>query len=378
MKKWWIILLIVLGALLTLALMIAAIAAALQYRLRIEQPMDGPGMFYEVVVDELDYWEYDNVNGGTYHITATRGDGVHLVMERKASPDAEPVRLEADADKELLKQIGDAIAEGGLENASKLPERDPYRMPDTTAQMKVQEPYWSFTVTSLMDLPADAWEGWNKVVKLLQDALNEPLYKVDYGTRMFDFPNAREAYPAGTAVVLYFDRIATDTDYSFYLDGEPLRYSFDDAFGILLTFTMPAHDVTLEVKQRNSMMIDPLANNGHNITVTIGDQTVSGYLYSNFSGDMLWEKLPLTLTAENRSGRELCGVLGPDALPSPDSETDGFEIGDLVYLPTEGGLAILYAQDGERFDRQPLGRIEDDLSFLTDVAEATVTIARAE
>lgn len=94
MKKWWIILLIVLGALLTLAVMIAAIAAVLQYRLRIEQPMDGPGMFYEVVVDELDYWEYDNVNGGTYHITATRGDVVHLVMERKANPDAEPVRLD--------------------------------------------------------------------------------------------------------------------------------------------------------------------------------------------------------------------------------------------------------------------------------------------
>jgi hypothetical protein len=55
-------------------------------------------------------------------------------------------------------------------------------------------------------------------------------------------------------VTLYFDLVATDTDYSFLLDGEPIHYTYDDQKGFVIQFTMPDHDVKLEYDSRNSML----------------------------------------------------------------------------------------------------------------------------
>ena len=65
----------------------------------------------------------------------------------------------------------------------------------------------------------------------------------------------RKSYAAGAEVTVYFDRIATDTDYYFTCDSDDviLTRSFDDRHGFVLTFTMPAHDVKLYVDHRNSM-----------------------------------------------------------------------------------------------------------------------------
>ena len=253
MKKWWIVLLIVLGAVQILALIVAVAVFAFLRASHYFEPMDGPGMVYEVVVDAIDYQRTDHVTGETYRITATRGDGVHIVMERRPGADAEPVVREVDADEELLRRIGDTIRDGGLEGAANLPERDPYVMPDVTAKMTVTEPYREFTVTSLMELSADQQNAWNAVIALLESAIGERMYRVDYGMQKDFYQNAQDAYPAGALVVLYYDVIATDTDYTFLLDGESIRYSYDNAHGFVIQFTMPAHDVTLACETRNSM-----------------------------------------------------------------------------------------------------------------------------
>lgn len=84
-----------------------------------------------------------------------------------------------------------------------------------------------------------------------------PEYRVDYcGAKDF-YDGAKDAYPAGQEVTLYYIFIATDTNYYFYLDGEPLRYSYDAGKGIEIRFTMPEHDVKLECKERNSMEYIP-------------------------------------------------------------------------------------------------------------------------
>ena len=51
----------------------------------------------------------------------------------------------------------------------------------------------------------------------------------------------------------------------FYTDSEDvdLKQAFDSSKGYVFTFTMPAHDVTLSVKSRNSMEYDPDANNSY-------------------------------------------------------------------------------------------------------------------
>ncbi len=82
-------------------------------------------------------------------------------------------------------------------------------------------------------------------------------YKVDYSGSKSSYENAKDAYAAGEEVVLYYPYIATDTDYSFCLDGEDLRYDYEDDKGFVLRFTMPDHDVTLECRSHNSMIYVP-------------------------------------------------------------------------------------------------------------------------
>lgn len=79
-------------------------------------------------------------------------------------------------------------------------------------------------------------------------------YQVDYCGSKDCYSNAKDSYRAGTEVTLYFDLVATDTDYSFLLDGEPVRYTYDDQKGFVIQFTMPDHDVKLECNSHNSMV----------------------------------------------------------------------------------------------------------------------------
>ncbi len=254
MKKWWIILLIGIGVLIAAGV----ITMILLCRQHINEPMDGPGMIYEVIIDEIEYVETNHITGGTYRLYAKRDGKVHLTLERKANADAEPVAFKAEADESLLTEIGNVILYAGLERAGNYPERDPYRMPDVTSRLKVTEPYHTFTVTSLMELSELEQNGWKEAVRLMEAALNEPTYPVEYWTSMDYLENAKPAYPAGASVLIYYDLIATDTDYTFLLDGEPINYSFDDSKGFIISFIMPAHPVKLECEMRNSMMYDPI------------------------------------------------------------------------------------------------------------------------
>ena len=78
-------------------------------------------------------------------------------------------------------------------------------------------------------------------------------YKVDYCGQKSCYKNAKDSYKAGTKVELYFDLVATDTDYSFYLDGERINYEYDDRKGFIIKFVMPEHNVKLECESHNSM-----------------------------------------------------------------------------------------------------------------------------
>ncbi len=87
-------------------------------------------------------------------------------------------------------------------------------------------------------------------------------YRVDYDGHKNWYTGAKDSYPAGAKVKLLYDFVATDTDYAFYLDGEPLRFEFDGKHGFILTFTMPDHDVKLVCEHHNSMVYDPDAHRG--------------------------------------------------------------------------------------------------------------------
>ncbi len=71
------------------------------------------------------------------------------------------------------------------------------------------------------------------------------------------FKSDKIMYAEGETVTVYFGMIATDTDYQFLVDAEGVKQSYDSGKGIVLSFDMPAHDVTLTIKSRNTMERDP-------------------------------------------------------------------------------------------------------------------------
>ena len=82
-------------------------------------------------------------------------------------------------------------------------------------------------------------------------------YKIDYSGQKSSYTGARNSYRAGQTVVLYYKMIATDTDYSFYLDDESIPFTWVEGKGFKIEFTMPEHDVTLLCGHRNSMIALP-------------------------------------------------------------------------------------------------------------------------
>lgn len=76
-------------------------------------------------------------------------------------------------------------------------------------------------------------------------------FMVEYSGGMEQYKGAKRCYSAGARVVLRYSLIATDTVYDFYLDGENLNYDYDEKNGFILSFTMPPHNVKLELRQKN-------------------------------------------------------------------------------------------------------------------------------
>lgn len=90
---------------------------------------------------------------------------------------------------------------------------------------------------------------------LVMCGCNKKEYNVDYDGLKDCYPGAKDSYAAGTKVKLKYDFIATDTDYSFYIDGErPEVRHKDDAF--IITFIMPDHDIKIVCDSRETMHPD--------------------------------------------------------------------------------------------------------------------------
>jgi len=91
---------------------------------------------------------------------------------------------------------------------------------------------------------------------------HEESYTIDYCGEKECYEGARDSYPVGTKVKLCYGLIASDTDYSFYLDEQPLQYEYDSEKGFVIQFTMPKHDVKLECVTKNTMVYEDLEYEG--------------------------------------------------------------------------------------------------------------------
>ena len=68
------------------------------------------------------------------------------------------------------------------------------------------------------------------------------------------FEGQKEKYYEGQKVELSFPYIATDTNYSFFIDGEPVYPPYEKDKGYVIRFAMPARDVTVSVTSQNTML----------------------------------------------------------------------------------------------------------------------------
>ena len=96
-----------------------------------------------------------------------------------------------------------------------------------------------------------------------EKAMKKPVYTVDFKGANYAFMDVRTGepptglYAAGDSVMFIFVMRATDTDYSFFLDGESIYESYHPEYGYCFQFMMPDHDVKFIWTSRNTMLYDP-------------------------------------------------------------------------------------------------------------------------
>ena len=79
-----------------------------------------------------------------------------------------------------------------------------------------------------------------------------------YKVKAEGFENLKKSYKPGEQVSIWYRYIATDSDYSFYVDGASYRAKYENDKGYVIEFEMPEHDVEVRVSRRNSMeMLNP-------------------------------------------------------------------------------------------------------------------------
>lgn len=115
-----------------------------------------------------------------------------------------------------------------------------------------------------------------------------------------------------------------------------------------------------------------------NIIITAADHTIRATLYDNAAARQLWNSLPVTYPMMNLYGREMCYRMGAGSLPTDEAEDTGYEIGDISYWPPAGSLVVLYEQNGEVFEQQPIGHTDNDISFFDGMEDTDITFEKAE
>ena len=70
--------------------------------------------------------------------------------------------------------------------------------------------------------------------------------------------------------------------------------------------------------------------------------------------------------------REMCYRF-PEALPTDDVNTCGYEVGEIVYYPPMHSFVIMYAQNGEHFSMQKLGKISSGVEAFRNTGDIDVT-----
>lgn len=84
-----------------------------------------------------------------------------------------------------------------------------------------------------------------------------PKYILDLDGMDSAFEGVKSSYSKGEMVDISYNLIATDTDYSFTVDGNSFSPDYSNERGFIFRFEMPDHDVKIEINSTNSMVYVP-------------------------------------------------------------------------------------------------------------------------
>ena len=110
----------------------------------------------------------------------------------------------------------------------------------------------------------------------------------------------------------------------------------------------------------------------YQIRIRVANRELSATLQDNATTRAFVDMLPITLPMLDLYGREMCYRF-PDALPTDDVNTCGYEVGEIVYYPPMHSFVILYKQNGERFSMQKLGKVDEDISVFNGIGNVDVS-----
>lgn len=132
-------------------------------------------------------------------------------------------------------------------------------------------------------------------------------------------------------------------------------------------------DENIAAESADEMQTDTEGVESMRIRITVGDTEMYATLEDNATTRALLEQMPMTLSMQDLYGREMCYRYGADTLPTDILRSDGYEVGDIAYWPPSGSLVILYAQNGEQFERQHLGHIDSGVEVFKTTGDVDVT-----
>lgn len=203
---------------------------------------------------------------------------------------------------------------------------------------------------------------------------SKPKYKLQF--EGFGFQTEKTEYAEGETVTVYYNLIATDTDYRFWLDSEDVELSqdYDGSHGYVFTFSMPAHDVTLHMSSRNSMVYVPrrvvtVVNEVEEADVWILPQTEEN-LKSSVWGTASVGKLGVGEAAElelegSDSSAWIVRII--------DADHAYYSVQDLTL---EDGYRIVFQSADSKFDA--VIQLQDESGAVLSTSEAFVGVLGAE
>lgn len=135
----------------------------------------------------------------------------------------------------------------------------------------------------------------------------------------------------------------------------------------------PSGKITQEAAQEEEMVKTTIP-----VKITAGGTVLYAEFEDNAASRAFVSRFPLSIEMTDLYGRELCHRFGAGALPTEELRSDNYEIGDIAYWPPRGSLVILYAQNGERFSRQHLGRVVSGVETLRTIGDAKMRFETAD